>query len=88
MARIGKIARLPRAVRTQLNTRLQDGAEGKQLADWLNSLPEVQDVLAEKFKGRTINEQNLTNWLQGGYKEWLAHQEIHVLAAKLAANQV
>jgi len=28
MARIGKTARLPRPVRIQLNSRLQDGAEG------------------------------------------------------------
>jgi hypothetical protein len=81
MARIGKIARLPGAVRAQLNTRLQDGAEGKQIADWLNSLPEVKERLTEKFEGRPINEQNLTNWRQGGYKEWLAHQEILAQAA-------
>jgi len=31
MARIGKIARLPRAVRSQLNSRLQNGEEGKQI---------------------------------------------------------
>jgi hypothetical protein len=88
MARIGKIARLPKAVRAQLNTRLQDGAEGKQIVHWLNSLPEVKDVLAEKFEGRPINEQNLTNWRQGGYEDWLAHQEILALAAKLAAHWV
>jgi hypothetical protein len=88
MARIGKIARLPKAVRAQLNTRLQDGAEGKQLADWLNSLPQVKERLAENFEGRPINEQNLSAWRQGGYKEWLARQEILALAAILAAHRV
>ena len=47
MARIGKIARLPRAVRIQLNFRLQDGEEGKQIVQWLNSLPHVKRVLAK-----------------------------------------
>ena len=85
---IGKIARLSRAVRAQLNPRLLDGEEGKQIALWLNSLPEVNERLAEKFEGRPINEQNLSNWRQGGYEDWLAHQEIPALAAKLAANWV
>ncbi len=85
---IGKIARLPRAVRAQLNPRPLDGEEGKQIAGWLNSLPEVNERLAELFEGRPINEQNLSNWRQGGYEDWLAHQEILALAAKLAANWV
>jgi hypothetical protein len=86
MARIGKIARLPGAVRAQLNTRLQDNVEGKQIVLWLNSLPEVQKVLAEKFDGRPINEQNLTDWRQGGYEEWLARQDILAQANQLAAS--
>jgi len=87
MARIGKIARLSRAVRAQLNSRLQDGAEGKQIVLWLNSLPEVKELLADKFDGRPINEQNLSDWRQGGYEDWLAHQDITAQAAELAANQ-
>jgi len=87
MARIGKIARLPRAVRAQLNSRLQDGAEGKQIVQWLNSLSEVKQLLADKFDGRPISEQNLSDWRQGGYEDWLAHQAITAQAAELAANQ-
>jgi len=86
MARIGKIARLPGAVRAQLNTRLQDNVEGKQIVQWLNSLPEVQELLAEKFEGRPINEPNLTGWRQGGYEEWLLRQEVFAQAAELAAR--
>ena len=59
MARIGKIARLPGGIRAQLNTRLQDGAEGKEIVLWLNSLPEVKEVLVKMFDGRPINDQNL-----------------------------
>jgi len=87
MARIGKIARLPEALRLQLNSLLQDGGEGKQIVQWLNSLPEVRKVLADKFDGRPINEQNLTDWRQGGYEQWLARQDILAQAAELAASQ-
>jgi hypothetical protein len=68
--RTGKIARLPRHIRDQLNQRLDDGQEARQLAPWLNSLPEVQAVLAANFSGQPINEMNLTNWKQGGFLDW------------------
>ncbi len=87
MARIGKIARLQAAVRAQLNSRIHDGLEGKQIVLWLNSLPEVRKVLADKFDARPINEQNLTDWRQGGYQEWLATQDILAQAAELAASR-
>ena len=87
MARNGKIARLPRDIRAQLNTRLQDGAEGRQTLRWLNSLPEVRKILAQFFDGRPVNEQNLSDWRQGGYEEWLTHQDIFAQAAELRANQ-
>lgn len=75
--RNGKIARLPRAIREQLNRRLDDGEEGKGLVEWLNALPEVQSVLAGSFGGRAISEQNLSEWKQGGFAEWQRHQEAH-----------
>jgi hypothetical protein len=87
MARIGKIARLPRDLRSTLNSRLQDGEEGKKILHWLNALPPVKQVLAENFGGRPINEQNLSDWRRGGYEEWLAHQDILVQAQELAANR-
>jgi hypothetical protein len=75
MTRLGKVARLPREIREQLNVRLSNGEVGRQLVEWLNSLPETQAMLAAQFAGRPINEQNLTEWKQGGYEEWLRHQE-------------
>ena len=41
MARIGKIARLGSDIRNELNSRLADGADGKNILQWLNSLPSV-----------------------------------------------
>jgi len=75
MTRNGKIARLPRAIRDELNTRLADGESGVDLVRWLNSLPEVQKVLATYFGGRLINEPNLTEWKQGGFEDWLRHED-------------
>ncbi len=42
MTRNGKIARLPLAVRQQLNQRLLNGELAQDLLSWLNQLPEVQ----------------------------------------------
>jgi hypothetical protein len=60
MTRNGKIARLTRAIRDELNRRLQDGEPGVRLVAWLNGLPETQKILQVDFGGRPINEQNLS----------------------------
>jgi hypothetical protein len=87
MARNGKIARLPQGVRSHLNSRLQDGHDGNQILTWLNSLPAVRRVLADNFGDHPINEQNLSEWRQGGYQEWLLCQDIAAQAAQLAASR-
>jgi hypothetical protein len=74
-ARTGKIARLPRDIRDQLNRRLQDGEKGKTLLVWLNAHEKVQRTLKTDFDGRGITKQNLSDWLHGGYREWLFQQE-------------
>lgn len=73
--RTGKIARLPKAVRDRLNQRLADGVPGEQLLDWLHSQPDVLEVLVRDFEGRPILKQNLSEWRQGGFREWEARQE-------------
>ena len=74
MTRRGKIARLPQPIREQINHRLQNGEEGKQIAEWLNTLPEVRSLMAAEFDGQPINEDNLSNWKLGGYRDWEAEQ--------------
>lgn len=76
MSRIGKIARLPRHIRTDLNHRLDDGQEGQPLLDWLNALPLVEQMIDEQFGGVPISPQNLSEWRQGGFREWLLRQEL------------
>jgi hypothetical protein len=75
MTRLGKIARLPREIREELNVRLQNGDVGRLLVEWLNGLPAAQEVLKARFDGRAITEQNLNEWKQGGYEDWVRHQD-------------
>lgn len=75
MSRSGKIARLPRHLREQVNRRLDDGEPGPQLLAWLNECPEAQLVVQRDFGGRSINEQNLSDWRQGGFRDWQRQQE-------------
>jgi hypothetical protein len=74
MTRNGKIARLPCEVRELLNQRLRDGVGGLAVLDWLNGLPEVQEIIQEDFGGVPISKQNLSEWRAGGYREWLRHE--------------
>ena len=73
-ALVGKIARLPKAVREKLNRRLDDGQPASAILPWLNGLPAVKKVLAAWFAGAPINDQNLTTWRTTGYKQWLEKQ--------------
>jgi hypothetical protein len=66
----GKIARLPLAIRRELQKRLLDGRPAGQLLPWLNGLPEVQAVLAAEFEGRPITKQNLRNGAAGTAPAW------------------
>jgi hypothetical protein len=73
--RVGKIARLPASIREQLNRRLENGSLGKKIISWLNTLPEVNQIMAEQFAGKPISENNLSEWRRGGYQDWLREQE-------------
>jgi hypothetical protein len=73
--RRGKIARLPKAIRQELNLRLQDGELGKSLAQWLNGLQEVQAIMTALFHGTPIREQNISEWRKGGYQDWERAEE-------------
>jgi hypothetical protein len=53
---VRQIARFPKAIREELNRRLDDGASGKSLVRWLNELPEVQDLVKNECGGRCIRE--------------------------------
>ena len=84
--RNGKIARLPRNLRNQLNRRLDDAEQGAKLVAWLNRQPRVRQILAENFQGQPISEQNLSEWKAGGYQDWVLQQESLEQARDLAAD--
>lgn len=86
MTRNGKIARLPRELREELNRRLEDGERGGPLLAWLNALPAVRAVLAREFGGCAISKQNLCEWRAGGFAEWQTRQETLAQARELAAD--
>jgi len=83
MTRTGKIARLPLPIRDQLNRRLLDNEPGPSLLDWLNSLPEVQAVLAAEFASQPLSPANLSQWKNGGYWDWLTRHDALALAHDL-----
>ena len=83
-ARHGKIARLPLAIREELNRRLQSGQLSPALLPWLNQLPETNTILAEHFASQPISRQNLSEWRLGGYRDWLKLQERELLIRRLA----
>jgi hypothetical protein len=86
MCRTGKIAGLPKEIRTTLNRRLENNEEGPKILKWLNGSPEVRRRLKSQFNGVPISKQNLSEWRNGGYREWLIHEELHQCAFDTAAE--
>ncbi|BET67166.1 hypothetical protein ASA1KI_20840 [Opitutales bacterium ASA1] len=74
-ARTGKIGRCPAAIREEVNRRLLDGQPASKILPWLNSQEDVLRVLDEHFGEEPVTPQNLSEWRQGGYKEWLGRRE-------------
>jgi len=62
--RNGKIARLPKETRDMINRMLDDGLPYHVVIDELGEV------------GEGLNTQNITNWKQGGYQDWVKNQEI------------
>src|SRR5690349_1253158 len=62
--RNGKIARLPKETRDMINRMLDDGLPYHVIIDELGEA------------GEGLNPQNLTNWKQGGYQDYLQVQNL------------
>src|SRR5438045_3252068 len=61
--RQGRIARLPKAVRDKLNQMLLDGMAYKAI------------IVALGDDGKSLNEDVVSRWYQGGYQEWLQEEK-------------
>jgi hypothetical protein len=81
-----KISHLPRKIREQLNTRLDDGQDATQILPWLNRLPVVKQILAGQFDSASITKQNLNDWRGAGFRDWLKHQQVLELAHRIAGD--
>src|SRR5437870_2603969 len=63
--RNGKVARLPLALREQINHMLDDGVPYKKIIAKLGEA------------GKHLNEDNISNWRLGGYQDYLKAQLIN-----------
>src|SRR5438132_12752809 len=63
--RNGKVARLPLALREQINRMLDDGVPYKKIIAKLGEA------------GKHLNEDNISNWRLGGYQDQLKAQVIN-----------
>jgi len=61
--RTGKVARLPKTVRDQINQMLLDGVP------FLEIIQRLGDA------GKDLNEDNITSWKKGGFKDWLVEMQ-------------
>ena len=86
--RTGKIARLPRELRDELNRRLDNGEDGPALLTWLNGRPGTLKVMQDYFGGALLTKQNLSEWRQGGFIDWQRQQEALALADRLLEDAV
>jgi hypothetical protein len=85
MARQGKFARLPHALRESVNVRILNGESAGTILAWLNAEPDAIRVWDLHFEGAAATPQNLSEWRQGGWKEWLAEREKIERTKSLAA---
>jgi len=86
MTRKSKIARLPNAIRQELNERLRDGEPANALLEWLNGLAQVKALLERYFEGRLVTEQNVSEWKNGGYLDWVRDEDARTWLDKLKSG--
>lgn len=82
--RRGKFAQLPRHIRETINRMLDDGRTGREVLEWANAQPEVIAMVAEKFGGEPLSDNNLSQWFKGGFLDWRREQEQVEKTAALA----
>lgn len=72
---LGKIGRLPAAIREELNQRLLDNEPASKILPWLNALPETLRILDDHFGEEPVTPQNLSAWKKAGFADWLARRQ-------------
>ena len=87
-ARNGKIARLPLALREEVNRRLEEHQSGPKILAWLNAEPVVKDMVDREFGGKPISRQNLSQWRRDGFQEWRYLKWAAIRTQQSAGNKV
>lgn len=73
--RINKIRTLPSVIRDEVSRRLEEGHIPREIAEWLNTVEEVRNILAEKWQGVPVERRAVDRWRQTGYLEWKRKHE-------------
>jgi len=73
--RLGKIRSLPPPIRDEVSRRLEEGHLPREIADWLKGREEVRQIIAEKWRGQSVDRQAVWVWRRTGYKEWKQKRE-------------
>jgi len=69
-----KLGRLPYALRSEINHRIRDGRTGTELLTYINATKELR-ALKRSSGCKPVNAQNLSDWRDSGYKDWLIDQD-------------
>jgi hypothetical protein len=75
ITRTGKIGRCPPHIRDEVNRRLLNGEPASKILPWLNGQEVVLRILDEYFHEEPVTPQNLSEWRQGGFADWLKRRE-------------
>lgn len=81
--RRSKIARLPFAIREEINRRLLENEPARKIYTWLNALPEVIAV-CDEFGEQPIDDRNISDWRLGGFQDWLRRRETVAATKEMA----
>lgn len=74
MARTGKIARLPKTLRDAVNFALRDGATAARVTELIAQAKTNGATNGDGTEIELPNDQNVTNWRDGGHADWLKEQ--------------
>jgi hypothetical protein len=80
MTTTGKIDRLSRGIREQLNIRLRERAGDAEVAEWLRKLPEAN------AESKPFSKADVCAWRATGYRDWLMRQEAGESVAEMVAE--
>ena len=64
-AGVGKIGRLPLAIRREVARRLLDHETAMTVIEWLKAKPEVLAIWQDQFEGAAASPQNISEWKKG-----------------------